>query len=582
MDLKQMRLLAAIACTALVAALAQAQQSDNNALHAVPPPGAVVVDGKLDDWDLSGQIEVFANYRTRGTYSAKVAAMYDRDAFYLSIQWRDPTPLQNRVDANFEIGSGWKSDCVQLRLKTDVPMHLDCWYSTAAGKPVINIQYGMHESKHPFYMPRLEPFAAANAVDVGAQEAFRPGDDGKSYTQELAVPWKLITGGNIRWKADGKAVSERTRYVAGEQFNMGMEFLWGGPDGRTFPIHRYADLVKPGAASREFFWTAESNWGPVILEPKGRLNLPAPDYTVRAGSILQKTEGTIKLAYTMPFDGFATLVIEDDQGRRVRNLIGMAPRPKGAQVDYWDGTDETGKLAAPGAYRFRGLVHQGIDPVYEATYGTPGVPPWDTGDGTGAWLSDHCAPRAVAAGGDMLVLGAERGESGYSIIGVDLDGRKRWGDRTLAGVHSLAADAEYAYVYLSSWDVKPMLARLDLKTGKYAPFATAGGPQLKVPLFKEGEPAVWIPCIAAGPDRLAVPMPSTNLPSVVRFYDKQTAAVVGELPVPKVGCIAYDPAGVLHVWSDGKVLKVVDGKLQPVVSAALPDWADGMAVDAEE
>lgn len=35
-----------------------AQQTDNNALRALPPPGRVVVDGKLDDWDLSGQMDV--------------------------------------------------------------------------------------------------------------------------------------------------------------------------------------------------------------------------------------------------------------------------------------------------------------------------------------------------------------------------------------------------------------------------------------------------------------------------------------------------------------------------------------------
>ena len=81
-----------------------AQQTDNHVLHAVPA-GKVVVDGKLNDWDLSGQVDVFANYRMRNTYSTKVAAMYDKDNFYLSIVWRDPTPMFNMVDSNFDIGS---------------------------------------------------------------------------------------------------------------------------------------------------------------------------------------------------------------------------------------------------------------------------------------------------------------------------------------------------------------------------------------------------------------------------------------------------------------------------------------------
>jgi hypothetical protein len=53
--------LAGVAVLALIgiSVPAWAQQSENNALHAVPPPDKVVVDGKLNEWDLSGQIEVF-------------------------------------------------------------------------------------------------------------------------------------------------------------------------------------------------------------------------------------------------------------------------------------------------------------------------------------------------------------------------------------------------------------------------------------------------------------------------------------------------------------------------------------------
>lgn len=33
--------------------------------YAVPLPGKVVIDGKLDDWDLSGQIEMFVMSETK-------------------------------------------------------------------------------------------------------------------------------------------------------------------------------------------------------------------------------------------------------------------------------------------------------------------------------------------------------------------------------------------------------------------------------------------------------------------------------------------------------------------------------------
>jgi hypothetical protein len=63
-------------------------------------PGKVVIDGKLDDWNLSGQTDVYANFKTRTTYSTKVAAMYDKDNFYLSVVWRDPR-LRHTVVLSF-------------------------------------------------------------------------------------------------------------------------------------------------------------------------------------------------------------------------------------------------------------------------------------------------------------------------------------------------------------------------------------------------------------------------------------------------------------------------------------------------
>ncbi len=580
-----------LALLVLSANTLHAQQSNNTALHTVPVPKAVVVDGKLDDWDLSGQFEAFANYRTRNTYSVRVAAMYDDQNLYLSIVWRDPTPLQNNVNAEFEVGSGWKSDCVQLRMKTDIPISLDCWYSTTAQKSVININYGSFQGKSPVTQDKMQQNTKPNALDLGAQEAFTVGEDGKSYTQEIALPWKLITGANILFKDTQKPVSARTSYKPGEQFQMGMEFLWGGPDGRTFPIHRYADLVRQAGASREFFWDAENDWGPVILEKTGNLKLPAPDYTILAGAYLQKSEGPIALNYTMPFDGFATLVIENDKGQRVKNLAGMAQRAKGPQTDFWDCTDERGRLVEPGKYRFRGLVHQGIDPVYEATYGTPGSPPWDTGDGSGAWLSDHTSPRTVAAGKDMMVLGSERGESGYSIIGVDpATGRKKWGDRTLAGVSSVVADDQYAYIHLNAWDVSSALARLELKTGRYAPFITAQGSQLRVSVPKPENPDApppdpkkppskqpYTPNIALGTDRIAIPLDG----KVLRFYDKKTAALLLEMPVSGLGVVATNSAGEFFAWTDKTIAKLVAGKFQPVITKDLPEWASGMTIDAE-
>ena len=74
-----------------------AQGNDNGRgrhkqLYAVPAPAKVVIDGKLDDWDLSGQIEMFVIQATRSTMNAKFALMYDAEALYLAR--RSTTPAR--------------------------------------------------------------------------------------------------------------------------------------------------------------------------------------------------------------------------------------------------------------------------------------------------------------------------------------------------------------------------------------------------------------------------------------------------------------------------------------------------------
>jgi hypothetical protein len=560
----------------LGAVAAWAQQSNNNGLHAVPVPGKVAIDGKLDDWDLSGQIDVYANYRTHSSYSAKVAAMYDKENFYLAVLWRDPTPMYNMVDSNFDIGSGWKSDCLQLRLKTDMVIgDVSCWYSTAAKHAVINIAYGRFSGGRDREMDIDAFHSVVDALKIGAQEAFLMGADGKSYAQEIALPWKLITGQNAIVRATGKPYKAPKTYGPGDTFNMGMEFLWGPADGRTFPIHRYADLLMPGKSNREFFWTAENDWGPVTLEPKGRLNLPKNEVAASV-AYRQTTVGPVKLNYTMPYDGFVTLVIDNEKGHRVKNLVGMAPRSKGKQTEFWDGTDEDGKLVAPGKYTWRGLYHQGIDPVYAASYGTAGVPPWDTGDGTGAWLSDHTSPVAVAAGKEVMVIASHGSEAGWALVGTDLNGRRKWGERKFQGLSCVAADDAYAYAGedIAAWAgiLVPKIGRLELATGKYAPF-TSTPPQLEVPVATAEEKA-RLTGVAAGPDTLAVALAGLDK---VRVYDKQTMAFKAEFTVPTPGGVAY-AGGTLYALSGTQVVKV-GATLTPVVTRGITDPA-GLAVDA--
>ena len=108
-------------------------QSQNSGLQAVHAKGTVKIDGKLDEWDLSGRIWSFADIGLRDQFSVETSAMWDGEALYLALQWHDPTPLFNQVSPKTNPGDGWRSDSVQMRIQTDHISWLTAWHYTGEG-----------------------------------------------------------------------------------------------------------------------------------------------------------------------------------------------------------------------------------------------------------------------------------------------------------------------------------------------------------------------------------------------------------------------------------------------------------------
>jgi len=103
----------------------------------------VVINGKLDDWDLSGQTLMCYDIETlRDVYSVEVAMMYDADNVYFALHWKDPNPMSNSHDPHYQAAKGWAGDSVQIRFKTDRIAHVTAWYYAARKEPTIQIDYG--------------------------------------------------------------------------------------------------------------------------------------------------------------------------------------------------------------------------------------------------------------------------------------------------------------------------------------------------------------------------------------------------------------------------------------------------------
>ena len=556
----------------LAASGAFAMQTDNHGLHAVPAPGPVQIDGRLDDWDLSGQVLMCYDVQNlKDVYSARIAAMYDAANFYFAIHWKDPAPMGNSHDPRFQASKGWAGDCVQLRLKTDRICHVTAWYYAKNQEPFINLDYGKSLNE-PFGGGSKNLFRVKDwQLEEGAEMGFLKDADGRGYVQEIKLPWKLIT-------------SQKT-YAAGESFRCGVELLWGEAD---WPIHRYADNLADGATSREFFWTAKDAWGEVRLEEKGKLALPPAPWDQALAE--EKPEGPVALAYDLPKDARVTLAVDDAAGRRVRNLLAAAPRKAGRNTDLWDGLDDRGDVVQPGAYTLKGLYHDGLRLTYALSFASPGRPGWQTADGKGAYYGDHTAAQAVAAGPDRLALGCPMGEAGQHLIGVDMNGQRQWGLANRAafggGRISLATDGKILWIANGDGDEKGSgrftIWRCELETGKYAPWNRKGADGKEV-LDLEVTPKDGVPnvrTISYHDGKLAVIVAKERR---LLILDPNTGDVVKDwkdLPEQMAAC-AYAKDGTLYLAAGEALYKVDAGSGQSQKLAEGLADPRGLACDAE-
>ena len=576
-------------CSAVMlstAAASQAVQTDNRGLHAVPATKPVVIDGKLDEWDLSGQSLITYDVETlRDVYSAQVATAYDADNLYLSLHWKDPIPMGNSHDPRYQAGKGWAGDAVQLRIKTDKISHVTAWYYAAGGEPTIQLAYGKSLTE-AFGGGEIQLFRTAGwKLQQGAEMAFLKDADGKGYVQEMKLPWKLIAT---------KAPK------AGEQFSMGFELLWGEAD---WPVHRYADNLQPGTGSREFFWDAHRDWGSIFLEPQGNLKLPAPSWMAAAAG--ETPQGPVDIKYSIPQAARVTLAIDDAKtGRRVRNLLAAASREKGAHSEKWDGLDDDGKPVPPGEYSYKAIYHDGIRANWIMSFASPGNPTWNTSDGRGAFYGDHTAPQAAASAGNYAALATPMGEAGAHLIGTDLNGQRLWGlaNRVAfdGGRISLATDGKILWV--GSEGKESIIYRVDITNGKYAPWditaTDASGDKYRVLDLKVSDlPGLGklFEEVAANPTSASLTPAQANMSSIayrggvlavalsrdnkVKLLDGETGKTLKELAIAEPRAVVLDANKNPIVLSKGRLLRLTAKGSTPFSASSFPDGY-ALAIDA--
>ena len=607
-------LMALLAPLAALCMPGNAQQTNNHVLRAVPAPGEVVLDGVLDEWDLTAEILMCYDLETmRQTHAVRAAAMYDEEHLHLSFRFRDRTPMVNHVHPVNELGSGWRSDCVQLRLWTDhdkpigpggaLITHVDCYWFTDEQRPAALVQYHDMSRRDEGFEGRIE-----QAIGQGVDAAFRKDEDGEGYVQEMSVSWSVL-------RRDGRP------YVAGEILRMGIECFWGDPTATRWYEHRLTDLINEAHPQREFFWTGNEAWGQVEFLDRG--DVP-PSPSVQALSEIERltrlrysTRGPVAVEYEVPADGAVTLVIERPDGTRVRNLVSDYPRRAGPNTDFWDGTDDSGRLVRPGEYRVRGLTRGELDVRYQFTYGTPADPPWETSDGRGDWLADHVPPVSLATDGQWVFAACQMSEGGSTVVGLDETGKKRWGIGRIYG-GMLAHNGTHLYMlgggghpaYRNAGELR--LLRIDPRAGKLINFPDGKGerviatypPDRRVRsrewegklVANRGFDVEWCQHealgLAAMGDRLYASM---YYEGKVICVSADTGEPMAEIPLPSPAGLASDGKRLLAISGNrvvavepgtGTVTSVVASGLSAPVGLAVDgsgnlyvsDWKDQMCV----
>jgi hypothetical protein len=177
-------------------------------IQIVPAPLEVMIDGSLDDWDLSGQLTTTCEPPYDEYHYLRAAMMYDSQYLYVGAVVGDPYPMQSQVSPqqksknnlygggggvalriSTDRRAGWPLDAASAIGRENSPARpidtsdklcfVMLWYSRPEDKACIHLRYGMdmHES-------RVNP--------PGYEGAFRKGTDRRSYTLEYRIPWSLL------------------------------------------------------------------------------------------------------------------------------------------------------------------------------------------------------------------------------------------------------------------------------------------------------------------------------------------------------------------------------------------------------
>ncbi len=380
--------------------------------------------------------------------------------------------------------------------------------------------------------------AAAKPVRLGPEDAVRSSTAGKRRQWFFAVPTDRLA------PADGRV----------DRLRMGLAVAWaganGGPDRQR---ERFRHLDR------------RATHAPLAEDPRDWAVLDLAAYEQQ----LADRRDRVFVPVDQPLDGKLTVVIDDPDGDRIRNVIAGVRRAKGPQEVEWDCCDEDSRLVKPGTYTWRAISHAGIEPEFLFN--------WCNGnsrDLTRNKLSNHGFFSAATSNDRYVFLGARITEGGWSLLALDHDGAFRHGYGRLHGTGLgevlLAADETYLYVAKDgiAWgqkvdkrkpdwtlQVNLSISRFDIERSRPVPFPKRGR-DVKYDTYPYGpgadKPGTTLSLAGFAVHAGTLYIASRWREAVIRV-DAATGKEQGEIPLPGPGPLAVHEDELLAV-SKGAVV----------------------------
>jgi len=546
-----------------------ATETENLGLRVLPTTRPVTIDGLVNDWDLSGGVFACGNVESqRDQCAAWFHAMYDAQNLYVLTRWIDQTPLNN--PGSLKGSNGFNGDCLQFRVisghgESERTSHWTCWRD-ADGQDAATVEYG-------------KKFNEGRAVlrAEGGSQAFSKNSDGNGYTQELAIPWKLLTRDGI-----APAIGERI------QITIELNFTIAGNGRLTIK-----DCFKSGITpDRVFTFMTSACWGIGTIEKPGSV-IPQPvrlsdtrEFSISMGNAgpmidwtgLTKSDapsGFKSIKFTMLTDGFVSLNLFAADETVARQLLTCAFYPAGEHEVLWDGlgTPSYKQPAQPvpaGEYHWEGIFHENIGLKLRGWADSGNVSPWE------GWGGDHGNPVSAASDGERVYLGWDGGEGSKPLIAVDPAGKIVWKNIRggIADARLLASDGNTVYVFNSRGQYAPVsIYRLDARTGKYTEWSGLKSTDLSLKsLLGETTEKIAQPSgLAAGGGKVFASVSQLNTILVV---DADSGSLIKKLDVAAPGAIFSRDGKMLLTVLGGNSVWSVDVETGQVSLVAEPELAE--------